>query len=96
MARSVSKPMPTRVVRRAVRAQATQRRAPSAPVVAAAPVAALMAAPSAMAATEAVSQVALDGRLIALPLILAPAVGWVLFNILGPASRQIENMQKKK
>merc|ERR1719229_1911999 len=83
-----SKPMATRAVRRAVRPVASARRAP-------AQVAAFVAAPAAMAASE-VAQVAIDGRLVALPLVLAPALGWVLFNILGPASNQIANMQKKQ
>lgn len=35
-----------------------------------------------------------DGRLGALLFLIAPALGWVLFNIGGPASRQLDDMKK--
>eukprot|EP00271_Cylindrocystis_brebissonii_P011695 TRINITY_DN29608_c0_g1_i1.p1 TRINITY_DN29608_c0_g1~~TRINITY_DN29608_c0_g1_i1.p1 ORF type:complete len:200 (+),score=40.35 TRINITY_DN29608_c0_g1_i1:298-897(+) len=54
-----------------------------------------MIVPQADAAQE-ITQLAADARPLILLFILAPAVGWVLFNILQPALRQLEQMQKKK
>ena len=56
--------------------------------------ASLMAAGQADAAQE-VMDVAIDGR-FGILLLLGPAVGWVLFNIAGPAFNQVDNMNKKK
>ena len=57
--------------------------------------ASLMAAGQADAAQE-VMDVAIDGRFGILLLLLGPAVGWVLFNIAGPAFNQVDNLNKKK
>lgn len=56
---------------------------------------ALLAAGNADAAQE-VMDVAVDGRFGILLLILGPAVGWVLYNILGPALNQVDSMSAKK
>jgi len=53
--------------------------------------ASLLAAPQADAATE-IAQVAGDGRIGVLLLVFVPVVGWVLFNIGGPALNQLNNM----
>jgi len=57
--------------------------------------AALLAAENADAATQVADLAAVDGRFGILLLILGPAVGWVLFNIFGPAKNQLDNMSKK-
>lgn len=56
--------------------------------------ASLLAAPQADAAQE-VAQLAADARPLILLVVLLPAVGWVLFNILQPALRQVGNMIAK-
>jgi len=56
--------------------------------------AALMAAPSAEAAQE-IAQVAVDGRLGIFALLFGPVLGWVAFNILGPALNQLDTMSEK-
>ena len=33
-----------------------------------------------------------DGRLGIILVVLLPVIGWVLFNILGPAKNQLDNM----
>jgi photosystem II PsbY protein len=59
--------------------------------------ASLFATPSADAAQE-FAQLAegSDYRPLILLVILGPAIGWVLFNILQPALRQFDNMNKKR
>eukprot|EP00669_Euglena_mutabilis_P003520 TRINITY_DN144_c0_g1_i1.p1 TRINITY_DN144_c0_g1~~TRINITY_DN144_c0_g1_i1.p1 ORF type:complete len:226 (+),score=22.66 TRINITY_DN144_c0_g1_i1:38-679(+) len=49
----------------------------------------------AMAAEQVAAVAEGDGRLAILLALLAPAVGWVGFNILQPALRQLEAMQAK-
>jgi len=68
----------------------------SAPYAAAAAAAStLLAAGNAAAATE-VAQLAGDARLGIIAALFLPAVGWVLFNIAGPAFNQIAAMGQKK
>jgi len=55
----------------------------------------LLAAPQASEAAQEISQLAADTRPFALLLVLGPAVGWVLFNILQPAFNQLGDMQEK-
>jgi photosystem II PsbY protein len=55
--------------------------------------ASLLAAPQANAQVQELAQVSADTRPLILLFILAPAIGWVLFNILKPALNQIEKMQ---
>lgn len=55
--------------------------------------ASLVAAPQADAQVQELAQVSADTRPLILLFILAPAIGWVLFNILKPALNQIEKMQ---
>ena len=54
--------------------------------------ASLLAASAADAATD-VAQLAGDSRGGLLALLFAPALGWVAFNIAGPAFNQLSNMQ---
>lgn len=54
----------------------------------------LLLADNADAAQE-VAQLAADNRPLLLLFILVPAIGWVLFNILQPALRQIQNQVDK-
>ena len=56
--------------------------------------ASLLATQSADAATEAMQLAAGDSRAGLLFLPLTAALGWVLFNIAGPAGNQIKNMSK--
>lgn len=51
---------------------------------------------NALAAQQVVQLADSDNRLGALLFLIAPALGWVLFNIGGPASRQFGDMSKKK
>ena len=46
------------------------------------------------AATEVMGQVA-DGRLGTILTLFVPVLGWVLFNALGPAQNQLDNMNQK-
>eukprot|EP00887_Chlorella_sp_A99_P002501 scaffold6.g2501.t1 len=55
----------------------------------------LLLAPEADAATEAMQLAAGDGRFGILTTIVLIALGWVTFQILGPAQRQLENMNAK-
>lgn len=55
----------------------------------------LLAAGNAQAAQEVASLAARDNRASTLLLLLAPALGWVAFNILGPALNQLKGMQLK-
>ena len=57
--------------------------------------AALLATQQADAASEVTQLAAGDNRLGIILVILIPVVGWVLFNILGPALAQLDNMSKK-
>ena len=59
---------------------------------AAAAAAPLVYASQADAAQEVVGQLASDQRLGVLALLLAPALGWVGFNILGPGLNQLDDM----
>jgi photosystem II PsbY protein len=54
----------------------------------------VLAAGSAEAAQE-VAMTAGDSRVGILATLLLPVAGWVLFNILGPAKSQLDNMGKK-
>lgn len=45
-------------------------------------------------AAQEVAQLAADNRPLVLLVVLGPAIGWVLFNILQPALRQLQNMIK--
>ena len=45
--------------------------------------------------SQELAQVA-DGRIFALLGLGGPVIAWVLFNILGPAQRQIDNMADKQ
>jgi photosystem II PsbY protein len=59
----------------------------------------LLSAPQANAQVQEMSQLGADTRPLILLVILLPAIGWVLFNILKPALNQFEKMQgggKKK
>lgn len=56
----------------------------------------LFAAGSVQAAQEVAMVADDDNRLGGLLLILLPAIGWVLFNILEPAQKQVAGMQGKK
>jgi len=56
----------------------------------------LLAAGSVQAAQEFAQVADSDNRLGAVALILLPAVGWVLFNILGPAKNQLDGMRANK
>lgn len=44
---------------------------------------------------QEVAQVAADNRFLFLLSLFVPAIGWVGFNILNPALRQVENMSEK-
>ena len=55
----------------------------------------LACAPSAAAAEEVAHLAEIDGRFGILLLVLGPALGWVAFNILGPALNQVGNMTAK-
>jgi len=54
--------------------------------------ASLMAAQSADAATEIAQLAASDNRAGILLTLLVPVLGWVAFNIAGPAFAQLDNM----
>ncbi len=56
----------------------------------------LLAAGNAQAAQEVASLAARDNRAGTLALLLAPALGWVAFNILSPALNQLKGMQNAK
>lgn len=56
--------------------------------------ASLLAAGEADAAQQ-IADIAADSRPLILLVVLVPAVGWVLFNILQPALRQVSNMAAK-
>eukprot|EP00210_Caulerpa_lentillifera_P007024 g6718.t1 len=57
----------------------------------------LVASVAPVEAVEEVAQLAAqDNRLGAVAFIFVPAIAWVLFNILGPASRQLEKMNEGK
>lgn len=53
----------------------------------------LLAAGNAQAAQEVANLAAKDNRAGTLLILLAPALGWVAFNILGPALNQLKGMQ---
>jgi len=52
----------------------------------------LMGAPEAEASVQEMAQMGADTRPLILLFILAPAIGWVLFNILKPALNQVNKM----
>ncbi|XP_024363477.1 uncharacterized protein [Physcomitrium patens] len=52
----------------------------------------LLAAPKADAQVQEIAQLGADTRPLILLFILAPAIGWVLFNILKPALNQVDKM----
>lgn len=52
----------------------------------------LFASGNALAAQEMATLAASDNRLGTIGLLLLPVLGWVGFNIFGPATRQLENM----
>jgi photosystem II PsbY protein len=54
--------------------------------------ASLLAAPEADAQVQEIAQLGADTRPLILLFILAPAIGWVLFNILKPALNQVNKM----
>jgi photosystem II PsbY protein len=54
--------------------------------------ASLLLAQQADAANQVAELAASDNRLLILATIFVPAVGWVAFNILGPALNQLKNM----
>lgn len=56
----------------------------------------LLAATPVQAAQEVAQLAAQDNRLGAVAFIFVPAIAWVLFNILGPASRQFDAMSAGK
>jgi len=56
----------------------------------------MLAAQQADAATEISQLAASDNRAGIIFTLLVPVLGWVAFNILGPASRQIEKMSEDK
>ncbi|DBB16513.1 TPA: hypothetical protein ACH3X3_014780 [Trebouxia sp. C0006] len=56
----------------------------------------LLAAGNAQAAQEVAALAARDNRASTLLLLLAPALGWVAFNILAPALNQLKGMQNAK
>jgi len=56
----------------------------------------LLAAGNAQAAQEVANLAARDNRAGTLLLLLAPALGWVGFNILAPALNQLKGMQNAK
>lgn len=56
----------------------------------------LLAAGNAQAAQEVAALAARDNRASTLLLLLAPALGWVAFNILSPALNQLKGMQNAK
>eukprot|EP01023_Acetabularia_acetabulum_P018411 TRINITY_DN192_c0_g1_i2.p1 TRINITY_DN192_c0_g1~~TRINITY_DN192_c0_g1_i2.p1 ORF type:complete len:461 (+),score=135.86 TRINITY_DN192_c0_g1_i2:166-1548(+) len=58
--------------------------------------ASLFAAQQADAASQIADLAASDNRFGLLLLLAVPAVGWVAFNILGPALNQLDNMGKSK
>merc|ERR1719453_2723173 len=55
---------------------------------------ALTAANPALAVSE-VAEVAVDGRLGIFFVLFGPVLGWVAFNILGPALNQLDKMDAK-
>jgi photosystem II PsbY protein len=57
--------------------------------------AALVAAPRSDAAQEALQLAASDNRLGIIATLFLPVVGWVLFNIFGPAKNQLDNMGRR-
>ena len=80
------------MMRRPAAAQADEETGFS-PAAAAAGFMAAGAAAPAFAQTQEVAQVAADGRLAAVAGVLVPAVGWVGFNVLSAATRQLSEMQ---
>ena len=56
---------------------------------------ALTAANPALAMSQEVAQVAGDDRLGIFALLFGPVLGWVAFNILGPALNQLDKMDAK-
>lgn len=54
-----------------------------------------LTAQQAEAADQVAQLAASDNRLGAILFLVVPALGWVLFNIGGPASRQLDDMSKK-
>lgn len=56
----------------------------------------LFAAGSVQAAQEVASVADADYRLGGVLFVIVPAIGWVLYNILGPAQSQLEAMNKRK
>jgi len=58
--------------------------------------ASMLAVDQADAATELAQLAASDSRLSIIATLFLPVIGWVLFNILGPASRQISSMSADK
>lgn len=57
--------------------------------------ASLLAAPRADAASE-IAQLAIDNRVLLLGTLFIPVLGWVAFNILPPAIRQLQTMAEKR
>merc|ERR1711988_42664 len=55
----------------------------------------MLALPQAAEAAQEVAQLA-DGRPLAIVGVLSVAIGWVLFNIGGPALNQLDDMDKSK
>lgn len=55
----------------------------------------LLAAGNAQAASEVATLAAGDNRFGTLTLLALPALGWVAFNIGGPALNQLSNMKTK-
>lgn len=56
--------------------------------------AAMLAMPETADAAQEVMALAADNRFGTILFLLFPAIGWVLFNILGPFQNQLKNMQK--
>ncbi|KAL9235586.1 hypothetical protein vseg_010332 [Gypsophila vaccaria] len=59
-------------------------------------IASLASSPWALAAKQIAESPQQDNRGLALLLPIVPAVGWVLFNILGPALNQVNRMRNDK
>ncbi|KAK9734049.1 hypothetical protein RND81_04G111300 [Saponaria officinalis] len=59
-------------------------------------IATMASSPFALAAKQIAESPQEDNRGLALLLPIVPAVGWVLFNILGPALNQVNRMRNEK
>jgi photosystem II PsbY protein len=74
--------------------RAAKRASLAAAVVGVSVLATMLTASNAEAATEVAQLAGSDGRVGAILTLFVPAVGWVAFNIFGPAMRQLDTMSE--